>query len=202
MPVPIPVFIQPMAPPIGLYRATHSFGLVATQAQNSRVFQIRNPHATRKLVVTRMFIQWIQTGAHTATILGMLNLWKLTGFSAVDTTNTTTLVGNAKRNLDPAAPGSALLRGVTASGVAAGMTGGTMTRPAPLVQIPMVLLATLPTAGPVPFGSREAIATRGSEEPIVLGPDEGIGLENAITLGAAAGAHVFVDIDWIEVDTF
>jgi hypothetical protein len=115
---------------LGHYRTNHRCALVNTQAANSRLFEIRNTHATNLIVPTRLILKWVQTGAHTAAIEDSLDVFKVTGFSAVDTTNTVTPTASVKRASMSASPGGAALRGVTVAGAAAGMTGGTLTKDA------------------------------------------------------------------------
>src|SRR4051812_44298753 len=82
---------------LGHYTTTHRFVLVATQAANSRLFTIRNTHATNLLVLTRLIIKWMTASAHTAFIEDSIDCFKSTGFSVVDTTNTVTPTISVKR---------------------------------------------------------------------------------------------------------
>src|SRR5262249_4473471 len=112
---------------LGHYRSTHRCALVNSQAANSRVWEIRNT-GTNLIIPTRMTVQWLATGNHTATIENSLDLYKLTGFSAVDTTNTVTPTASVIRATMAAAPGGAAIRGLTVAGNSSGMTGGTLTK--------------------------------------------------------------------------
>ncbi|HRC63400.1 MAG TPA: hypothetical protein PLX85_09305, partial [Dehalococcoidia bacterium] len=124
--------------------------------------------------------------------------YKLTGFTAVDTTDTVTLAGmslDSRQTL--AAPGSAVVRGATAAGVANGMTGGTLTKSAvPFGRAPLWQLAAIPTAGPVPETWLESLG----DGPMMLAPDEGVGVENQIAFGAAGVAQFHVLAQWDEVE--
>jgi hypothetical protein len=63
---------------LGHYRTNHRCALVNTQAANSRLFEIRNTHATNLIVPTRLILKWVQTGAHTAAIEDSLDVFKVT----------------------------------------------------------------------------------------------------------------------------
>jgi len=121
-----------MKPPphgaLGHYRTAVRMSIVASQAANSRLFEIRNT-ATNIIVITGLNLKWIQTAAHTAAILDSLDVFRVTGFTAVDTTNTVTPTATVKRTAGMAAsPGGAAIRHATVAGIAAGMTGGTLTK--------------------------------------------------------------------------
>lgn len=182
------------------FRVNYQLLLVATQAAGSRLFEIRNAGTDVVLVPTKLEISWIQNAAHTAAILAGLEVYKATGFTAVDSVDTTTVAGQVHRTGEATAPGNALIRGVTASGVAAGMTGGTVTTTgAPLARFRKWMLQTVPTAGDVPTNFWRAIEQSfGDEKPLVLAPDEGIVVTNSVLLGAAAGSLVNVDLTWTE----
>jgi hypothetical protein len=185
---------------VGAYRVTTQFNLLAAQAAASRLFQIRNAHTSNLLVINRLTVRIAQTAAHTAAILAQLTARKLTAFTAVDTTNTTTLTGVPKKTgAMPAAPGSAAIRALTFAGHTAGMTGGTLTSGPGFGLVPVWLLAAVPTAGPSVVVERELIQADNQARPLTLLPDEGIGIENAVLLGAAAGSQVFVEMDWVEI---
>lgn len=195
---------------INSYRANYQLLIVATQAAGSRLFEIRNANTQgtqnpRLLMPTRLEISWVQNAAHTAAILAGLEVYKATGFTAVDTADVTTIAGQTMRTTGTtAAPGGALLRGVTASGVAAGMTGGTVTTAgAPLARYRKWMLATVPTAAevmtnwwlPIP-----EVRAGEDDSPLLLDENEGLVITNTTLLGAAAGSLVNIDLKWSEVE--
>ena len=188
---------------LGHYRVSVRFGLVAAQAANSRLFTMRNA-ATNLIIPTRLTIKWLQTGAHTAAIVDSLDVFKVTGFTVVDTTNTVTPVPSAKRTSGmAAAPGGAAIRHVTIAGAAAGMTGGTMTKDASaFYQIHQSLLLAVPTAGPVPTVFGDVFDDVNGTHPFVFAQNEGFEIENRVLLGAAAGSEVIVDFSYLEVSAF
>jgi hypothetical protein len=187
---------------LGHYRVNHRCALVAAQAANSRLFEVRNP-GPNLIVPTRLVIKWFQTAAHTAAIEDSLDVFKATSFSAVDTTNTVTPVASVKRASMAAAPGAALIRGVTIAGVAAGMTGGSLVKDGGAIgQTPLWL--TLAFADPA---QRIAVLTDNFDDvngthPFVLATNEGIEIENRVLLGAAAGSSVYIDFSWAEVTSY
>jgi len=197
------VTIRPIPTSIGHYRVNHRCVIANTQAANARLFEVRNTHATNLLIPTRLILKWLQTGVHTAAIEDSLDVFKVTNFSAVDTTNTVTLTGSIKRQAMTAAPGGALLRGVTAAGAAAGMTGGTLTKDGASVgQLPKWLLAAQPTAGAIEPSVLDCFDDVNGTHPFVFAQNEGLIVENRVLLGAAAASVVYIDFSWAEVAAY
>jgi hypothetical protein len=191
--------LKPLPSSLGHYRVAVKVNLIAAQAANSRLFEIRNTSATNLIIPTRLEVRWLQTGAHTAAILDAIDLFKVTGFTAVDTTNTVTPTPSLKR-LGMSAT-TAAIRHVTVAGAAAGMTGGTLTKD-PGVGIGMMeqwLLAAQPTAGVVVPTVKEMLDDVNGTHPLVFAQNEGFILENRILLGAAAASSVVVDLSYAEV---
>jgi hypothetical protein len=183
---------------LGHYGLAVNFALVATQAAVSRLFEIRNTGANL-IIPTRFAVRWVQTAAHTAAILAQLSVNKLTGFSAVDTTNTVTPTAVVKRVSGMAvAPGNVALRHVTVAGAAAGMTGGTVTVGAAYHRMSQWMLLAVPTTVPTNMQFVEFISPESQTHNIVLANNEGIDLENTIVLGAAAGSNIDVIFEWAE----
>lgn len=188
---------------LGHYRVSARFALVNAQAANSRLFSLRNTHATNLIIPTRINVRWLQTGAHTAAIEDLLDIFKLTAFTVDDTTNTVTPTVSRKRTTMAAAPGNANIRHVTIAGVAAGMTGGTLTKDgSPFCSLPKWLVAAVPTASEVKYDLLDALDDVNGTHPFVFVQNEGLEIENRILLGAAAASIVYVDISWAEVTLF
>src|SRR6266568_2056341 len=61
---------------LGHYRVNHRFAFGGTQAANSRLFEVRNTHATNLIVPTRLIIKAIQTGTFTAAIETSLDVFE------------------------------------------------------------------------------------------------------------------------------
>lgn len=188
---------------LGHYRVTGRLALVNAQAANSRLFSLRNTHATNLIIITRLNLRWLQTAAHTAAIEDSLDVFKLTGFTVDDTTNTVTPTVSRKRTSMAAAPGNANVRQVTVAGVAAGMTGGTLTKDgSPFSQLPKFLLAAVPTASEIKYDLLDALDDVNQTHPFVFVQNEGFEIENRVLLGAAAGSSVYIDLSWAEVTLF
>lgn len=185
----------------GHYRTTARVALVANQAANSRLFEVRNSHASLLVIPTRVNVRWLQTAAHTAAIEDSLDFFRVTSFTAVDTTNVVTPAASVKR-ASMAASSAAVIRHVTAAGAAAGMTGGTLTKDSsPFSQFPKWLLAALPTTD-VPFSFLDALDDVNGSHPFVFTQNEGFIIENRVLLGAAAGSSLYIDFTWAEVAAF
>lgn len=187
---------------LGHYTATHRCALVNTQAANSRLFELRNT-GTGIIILTSLVLKWLQTGTHTAAIEDSLDAYKVTGFSAVDTTNTVTPVASVKHGnvMVPAASANVALRGVTVAGAAAGMTGGTLTKDtAPFAQLPKWLLAAVPTGSPNIADILKICDDNINEHPWVFRNNEGFIVENRVLLGAAAASSVYIEAEFAEIN--
>lgn len=206
----LPVAIRPLdygtagagGTTFGHYRTTHRCAIVNNQAANSRLWTIRNS-GTAFIVPTRMTVQVLPTGNHTAAIEDSFDLYKCTGFTVSDNTNqvtpATSVIDGSKM---AAAPGHGEIRGLTAAGNSAGITGGTLVKDTnPLYQLPVFFLATLSTTLVQTF-SRDFFNEDMGEHPLVLAPNEGLELENRVLLGAAAAASVYVDFSYAEMSAF
>lgn len=188
---------------LGHYRVSHRCQIVNTQAANSRLFEVRNAHATRLLILLSLRMKWLQTGVHTAAIEDSLDVFKVTGFTAVDTTNTVTPLITRYRTDFPDPVADLVFRAVTVAGAAAGMTGGTVTVEAsPFVQLPKWLLAAVPTSD-VPFSELLYVPDVGDgEHPFVYKQNEGFVIQNRVLLGAAAASSVYIDCSVVQVTVY
>lgn len=194
------VVVKPIPTAIGHYRVTYRFAIAATQAAGSRLFEIRNT-AAQLLIPTRMQVKILIREASTAIIENSLDVYKAVGFSVTDTTNTVTPIAKAKRTTGmTAAPASCDIRGVTAAGAAAGMTGGTVTALAdPIAQCPyvapIVVMAATDTFPRFPTVTDVFDDVNGTH-PFVLEQNEGIVIANRVLLGAAAAGVIFIDLSY------
>lgn len=187
----------------GHYSVSARLAIVASQAAGSTLFELRNPDSRILVVPTRVNVRWIQTASHTAAIEDSVDLYKVTGFTALDAVNTVTPTFSVLRGT-MAAPANAVAQvlQVTAAGAAAGMTGGTMTKDnTPLSQLPKWLYATQPTSGGV-LDEADLMSGGEDEHPLILAQNEGIVLQNRVLLGAAAGSSVYIDVSWAEIETY
>lgn len=205
--IPGHVHVKPIpAGALGHYRVNHQCALVNTQAANSRLFEVRNTHATNLIIPTRLVLKWQTRSAHTALIDDSLDCYKVTGFTAVDTTNTVTPVGSIKRNNMAAFPGGAAIRGLTIAGNAAGMTGGTLTKDGgSFAQLPLMLPVAVEAATETlarMFSTLDALDDVNGTHPFVFAQNEGFIIENRALLGAAAGSLVLIDFSWCETTAF
>lgn len=194
------VTLKPIPSTIGHYRVTYRFAIVATQAAGSRLFEMRNTLA-QLFIPTRMRVKILSNQAHTAFIENSLDLYKAAGFSVTDTTSTVTPNAKTRRTTGmTAAPAGIDIRGVTAAGLAAGMTGGTLTALAdPVAQCPYIGAQAVQAVGETtprfPYET-ECFDDANGTYPLVLEQNEGIVLANRVLLGAAAGAFVYIDVSY------
>jgi len=188
---------------LGHYRVNHRCALVASQAANSRLFEVRNTHATNLIVPTRLVVRIQQTGAFTANLSDSLDLFKCTTFTAVDTTNTVTPTVSVKRSSLAAPPGAAAIRGLTVAGNSAGMTGGNLTKDGgSFCQIPFLAYTTANTTTLTPFQLVDCFDDVNGTSPFVFVQNEGFEIELRVVFGAAASMEVYFDFSWAEVTAF
>lgn len=194
------VAIKPLPSSVGHYRTAISLTMATTQAANSRLFEVRNT-GTNVLVLTRCYVEVVPGGTVTTAYVGEIGLWRVTGFTAVDTTNTVTPTTSIKRNGMSAYPGNAAVRHNTVAGAAAGMTGGTLTKDANMLGACIGPVLTGPTAGNKFF--RELVEDTNGTHPLVAHQNEGWIIENVrVGSGTANVVTVLVDVSWAEVTAF
>ena len=195
---PLHISLRPLPGVVGHYRTSVALTMATSQNANSRLFEIRNTHATNLIIPTRVRVGISAAGTVTAGYLAQVGLWRATSFTAVDTTNTVTPTGSPKRNTMTAYPGNAAVRHVTVAGAAAGMTGGTLTKDGNMLG---ALTAWVATAAATTFTTFDELTsdTNGTH-PLVCAQNEGFVIEN-ITAGSATAnvVNVLIDVSWAEV---
>ena len=186
---------------LGHYRMSVRFALATAQNANSRLWEIRNAHASNLIVPTRMEVTVLPAGTITAAYRLELDLFKLTSFSAVDTTNTVTPGTPSNKRSSMATTPGAIFRHVTVAGAAAGMTGGTLTKDAVASGIAQCWVATA-AATTIPY-RKEMLDDVNGTHPFVLAQNEGLELENVVAGSATANVvDVSIDFSWAEVTAF
>jgi hypothetical protein len=185
---------------LGHYRTTVRINSTAAQAANSRLFEIRNTHATNLIIPTRLTLRALQTVAGTAQE-NSIDAYRVTGFSAVDTVNTVTPVSSVKRASMAAYPGGAAVRHLTLAGAAAGMTGGTLTKDTQaFATLPYNVAAAIGTASQ--WGPLDCMDDVNGTHPFVFAQNEGLIVENRVLNVTSYGITWFIDFAWAEVTAF
>lgn len=188
----------------GHYRVNHRGVLIAAQVANSRLFSFQNPSATKLMIPTRCIVKWQTITAHTAILENSLDLFKLTTYTVVDTTNTVTLTGSKKRTSMQAQ--SAVVRGLTVAGNANGMTGGTLTKDgSSFAQLPMFeAAAVMAAADTVSRGTNmlDTFDDAFGTHPFVFAQNEGFEIELRVVEAAAGGSSYYIDLSWAEVAAY
>jgi hypothetical protein len=183
---------------LGHYRVSVRVNSTAAQAANSRLFEIRNTHATNFIIPTRLVLRAVQTAAGTAQE-NSIDCFKVTGFTAVDTTNTLTPTVSVKRGNMSAAPGGAAVRVLNPA--AAGMTGGTLTKDGSAFTIfPFNVAAAINTT--TIWGPHDALDDVNGTHPFVFSQNEGLIIENRVLNVTSYGITWFIDFSWAEVTAF
>ena len=195
---------KPLPSSVGHYRVAGRCALLAAQVANGRIFEVRN-NGSNLIIPTRLRLGWQQTAAHTADIRLELDLFKVTGFTVLDTTNTQTLTPSLKRTSMSAT--NAQVRMLAAAGNVNGMTGGTLTKdtsPVSIVEQVMRQTFTLGATGsnpPLPM-LYELLDDVNGTHPWVLAQNEGLEIENIVLSGAAAGSSITIDFSYAEVTAY
>ena len=185
---------------LGHYRTTLRIAGTNAQAANSRIFEIRNTHATNLIIPTFCRLRALQTSAGTPQE-NSLDVFKVTGFTAVDTTNTVTPVSSVMRANMAAYPGGAAVRHLTLAGAAAGMTGGTLVKDAQAIgTLPFNVAAALMTGsvwGPVDVFDNLMV-----EHPLVLSQNEGLIIESRVLNVTTFGITWYISFAWAKVAAY
>jgi hypothetical protein len=186
---------------LGHYAMRYRAVLASTQAATSRLLELRNTGAN-KIVITKLVIRVMQVAAGTAQE-NSIDVYRATGFTAVDTVNTTTPVPSVKRTGMGASPGNVNIRGVTLAGAAAGMTGGTLTLDSePIATCPFLVNTAIPTTANAIWGPYDLIEKSPNAYPLVLAQNEGIVLVNRVLNVTSYGCAFFVEMEYAEVANF
>lgn len=198
---PAHVSIRPLSHgALGHYRTAIKLTMATSQAANSRLFEVRNT-GSNVLVLTRCRIMVSPSGTVTTPYVGEFGLWRLTSFTAVDSTNTVTPTSSIKRTGMAAYPGGAAVRHNTVAGAAAGMTGGTLTKDGNMLGSMLCPLGTLAAGATV--WSEELVDEVLGTHPLVCAQNEGWLVENVAAGSATANVvQVVVDCSWAELTTF
>jgi hypothetical protein len=184
---------------LGHYRIALRINSTAAQAANSRIFEIRNSHATNLIVPTRLTLKALQTVAGTAQE-NSLDIFKVTSFTVLDTVNAVAPTVSYKRNNMTTVPLSAQVRHLTLTGAAAGMTGGTLTKD-------VSMMSTMPynvaaAVGASVWGPHDVFDDVNGTHPFVLAQNEGMIIENRVLNVTSYGITWYLDVSWAEVTAY
>ena len=185
---------------LGHYRTSVRINSTAAQAANSRLFEIRNTHASNLIIPMRLTLRALQTVAGTAQE-NSLDVFRVTSFTAVDTTNTVTPTTSVKRTSMAAYPGGAAVRHLTLAGAAAGMTGGTLTKDAQFfATLPFNVAAAINTT--TTWGPIDCLDDVNGTHPFVFAQNEGLIIENRVLNVTSYGMTWYIDFSWAEVAAY
>jgi hypothetical protein len=189
---------------LGHYKFAVRIAATAAQAANSRILELRNA-GTNLIIPTRLTLRTIQIAAGTLQE-NSLDVYKVTGFTVLDTTNTVTPTQSVKRGATMAAfPGGAQVRHLTLAGAAAGMTGGTLTKDAnALSTFPFMVTAGVASATftPPPWGPYDCFDDVNGTHPLVLANNEGLTVENRVLNVTSYGMAFYLELCWAEVAAY
>ena len=189
---------------LGHYRTSVRISSTAAQAANSHIFEIRNTHATNLIIPTRLTLRAIQTAAGSLQE-NSLDVYRITAFTAVSTTQTVTPVSSVKRASMAAYPGGAAVRHLTLAGAAAGMTGFAGTKDTQFfATFPYMVTAGVATATyqPPQWGPLDVLDDVNGTHPFAFVQNEGLWIENRVLNVTSMGITWYIDFSWAEVTAF
>lgn len=178
------------------YRTSVRVLSTAAQVANSRLLVIRN-NGANLLVIKSLILKALQVAAGTAQE-NSLDVFKLTGFTVLDTTNTVTPVPSIMKTGQLASPGGAQIRHLTAAGNVNGMTGATSTKDAnAIASLPYNVAAAINITS---IFQQECFAdVSGGGEPLILAQNEGLLVESRVLNVTSFGMAWIMDATWAEV---
>ena len=186
----------------GHYRIALRILSTAAQTAASRLLELRNNSAAVFVIPTRLVMRVLQVAAGTAQE-NSVDAYKATSFTVASTVNAVTGVASSKRTATMAAPAStqAQLRYLTQTGVAAGMTGSTVTKDTnPVATLPYNVAAAIGTVQP--WGPVDAFDDVNGTHPLVFTQNEGLVIENRVLNVTSFGVAWYFDLAWAEVASF
>lgn len=185
---------------LGHYRVVSAVLLSASQAANSRLFEIRNS-GSNLIVPLLVEVEMLAVGDVAAEQQCWLSMFGCTNFTAVDDTNVTTPSVMVVRPTGmSAAPGGVQVRACVSN--PAGMTGGTLTKDAGAHSNLVAWMASASAARPA---SRKRFVDPSdlSIHPPVYTQNQGFVIENTV-LGPSSdnSVNVFITVAWAEVTVY
>ena len=192
----------------GAYRIAVTSGLVTGLSAGDPIFSLRwapslptsNPRQLTTFVLQRMRVKWRTITDFTATQEAGIDVFLARAFTASDSGGTaaTLTTNNAKKRTSFPTTLLTDLRIATTGA----LTPGTRTLDAQ--PIASDVYSDLANAATVQKGrvDVEVLDQDQDRYPIVLAPNEGIVVENRITMGAGGTARVIVEIDWLELQRY
>jgi hypothetical protein len=185
----------PSLPSVNHFRVNHH-PTVGVAGGAIRVFQFRNPAPNVLAVVTHMSVKVMYTGASgTAAGENEFDYFRITRYTAQDTTNNTVLVPSSKR------PGGAVaqcqVEGVTAIATGgAGFAGTIAPDTAGYVPLGWGYLTTFPTTFQIVLNVTELEDDMNATHPWSFLLDEGFYLTPRVA--SVANVSVYFDLSWTE----
>lgn len=183
---------------LGHYVAAARLLSTAAQTAASRLLVHRNPSTATLTVLLRLSARAIQVAAGTAQE-NSADCYKLTGFTAIDTTATAVLGMSLKRGT----MGAIISQNRILAAAAAGMTGGTSTKDgSPFAILPYLVNTTVPTTPGAQWGPMEAVEARHDNHPFVFAQNEGFSVENRVLNVTSYGIAWWFDLSIAEVTAY
>lgn len=185
---------------LGHYRVAVAVPLAASQAANSRLFELRNS-GSNLIVPTVIDVEALAVGDVSPEQLLWLAMFGCTNFTAVDTANVITPQSMVVRPTGmSAAPGGAQIR--VCNAVSAGMTGWTATKDGGPHSYLVTWMSS--SAADRPARVKRFVDPRDqSTHPPVYAANQGFVIENSVAGSADANnIYVIITVAWAEVTAY
>jgi hypothetical protein len=191
----------------GHYRTRFRVAMVVGQSATARIFELRN-QGPGVVVLTRLLVSAGQIASGTPQE-NSFDAYRLTNFTAIDTTSTTSPDVEIKRTSNMQFPesrgtvttfmGYAQVRGMAAA--IGGMTGGTLTKDGnAFATLPFNVAAAINASSD--WGPYDFTDDVNGTHPFVFAPNEGFDIENRVANVTSYGVEFRVDCSWAEVPYF
>lgn len=187
---------------LGHYRVVATPVLVAGQAANSRLFELRNA-GSNLIVPTLIEVEVLAVGDVAPDAALIITMFGCTGFTEVDTVSTMTPVAVVMRSSGMSgAPGGAQIRCITPAGAAAGMSGWTAVKDGGAHSIVAAWMSSASADRPA-MVRRFVCPTEQAIHPPVYATNQGLVIEN-VSAGSATSNEIMlvITVSWAEVTAY
>lgn len=188
---------------LGHYRVAQTISLVAAQTTTGSLFTVRWTASTQLVVLTKIRLEFLQTGNHTANLNTKAQVFAARAFTTADSGGTAiTLTGNnAKKRTSM---GTSLMGDMRFASTSAGLTVGTRTLDSnPIFEMPIYIITTATVATVMPTFRKDLdIDVSDGTHPYVFASSEGLVVKMSNNFGAAGTADLGIDLSWAEVTAY
>jgi hypothetical protein len=182
----------------GHYRLSAKSGLTTVIASAGAIFTMRWADSARTAVINKVYASFIPTTAFTGAQAVDVDIVKVTGYTAIDTSGTVIALGASNKKRTNMNNSQMLATVATTTALAAG-TGTSDANPLSqntlYQQFGAAANASLPLQPLLDYNA-------GAEYPLVLAANEGFRIRIVTTMGVAGVGNFTIMVDWTEAPAF